>query len=106
MKVKKKMIVLLSKPGHKALTAISTCQVNPFFQQLQMSDHISESPGLESDFLSHCYKILNGFLMNHIKAHHSCWYEILRNLQVYFLIHPESLKINLFYDKIILKTCK
>ena len=36
--------------------------------------------------------------MNLIKAHHSCCYEILRNLQMYFNTYPDFLKINLFYD--------
>lgn len=83
MKVQKKMIVLFSKPGHKALTAISTCHESLFSAVADVRSHFRKSR-LRIRFLSHCYKILNGFLMNHIKAHHSCWYEILRNLQVYF----------------------
>lgn len=97
MKVKKKMIVLFSRPNHKALIPISTCHELLFSAVADVRSHFRKSR-LRIIFLRHCYKILNGFLINHIKAHHSCCYEILRNLQVYFNTDIDSLKINLFYD--------
>ena len=97
MKVKKKKIVLLSKPGHTALSPLSTCHELLFSAAADVRSHFRKSR-LRIRFLSHCYKIVNGFLMKLIKAHHSCCYEILRNLQMYFNIYPDFLKINLFYD--------
>ena len=96
-KKKKKKIVLFSKPDHKALTPISTCHELLFSAVADVRSHFRKSR-LRIRFLRHCYKILNGLLMNHVKAHHSCCYEILRNLQVYFNTYLDSLKINLFYD--------
>lgn len=67
--MKMKSDFVFSKPSQKC-TFISTAHEFPF-STIANTKSDFQKPKLRIRFLSHCYKIVNDFLMKHIKSHHS-----------------------------------